>query len=150
MTRWLLPLLLAAAPAIAQDAGMVEPCGDATRADDIAEPWEEHTATYAGGQIRVALLDMVEPAGGALKLLVISPPRDELGFRQCRVVQAGNGIGFYDLDFAAREARYDPQRGLTLTMPAQHYLPEEPDGGWYSLSVTINQQTGAITTFGAK
>lgn len=135
-----LALSLLAAPAVAQQ---VQPCDNAP-AESIAEPWEENIASYAEGQIRVAALDMIEPAGGALKLLVISPPRDELGFRQCRVIGA-DGIGFYNLDFAKRRASYDPARGLTLTLPAQHYLPEDPEGGWYHLALTINQQTGDIT-----
>lgn len=141
-----LALSLLAAPAVAQQ---VQPCDNAP-AESIAEPWEENIASYAEGQLRVAVLDMIEPAGGALKLLVISPPRDEVGYRQCRVIQAGNGLGFYNLDFAERRAGYDPARGLTLTLPAQHYLPEDPEGGWYELSLTINQQTGEIAVQGAK
>ena len=154
MIRHALALTLLATPALSQDglqAATVTPCGDATRADTIAEPWEENTATYADGQVRIALLDMVEPAGGALKLLVISPPRDELGLRQCRVVGLDNGLGFYDMDFASRKASYDPSRGLTITLDARHHPGDEDplgDEGWFQLAVTINQQTGQITTQG--
>lgn len=148
MIRLLAALVLLSGKAQAQQID-VKSCGDAERVDAIAEPWERNIATYANGDIRLALLDMVEPAGGAWKLVVISPPRDELGFRQCRVIGA-DGIGFYDLDFARRQASYDPARGLTLTLPAQHYLPEDPESGWYQLSLTINQQTGDIMVQGAK
>ncbi|WP_347137744.1 hypothetical protein [Paracoccus sp. SSK6] len=148
MIRLLAALVLLSGQAQAQQID-VKPCGDAERVDAIAEPWEQNIATYANGDIRLARLDMVEPAGGAWKLVVISPPRDELGFRQCRVIGA-DGIGFYDLDFAKRQTSYDPARGLTLTLPAQHYLPEDPEAGWYQLSLTINQQTGDITVQGAK
>ncbi|WP_295049131.1 hypothetical protein [uncultured Paracoccus sp.] len=134
--------MLLACPAQAQTIE-IKPCGDADRVDTIAEPWERNIAAYADGNIRVALLDMVEPAGGAWKLAVISPPRDELGLPQCRVVGA-DGMGFYSLDFAARQASYDPARGLTLTMPARRYDEIAPDGGHDHLSVTINQQTGQI------
>lgn len=155
MIRAVLTLCLLAAPAVAQDGpdATITPCGDATRVDTIAEPWEDNTATYAEGQIRVALLDMVEPAGGALKLVVISPPRDELGLRQCRVIGLDNGLGFYDMDFAAHRADYDPARGLTITLPARHYPLDgdfEGDEGWFDLSVTVNQQTGEIVTQGFK
>lgn len=143
MIRLLAALALLSGQAQAQQID-VKPCGDSERIDVIAEPWEQSIAAYANGGIRLALLDMVEPAGGAWKLAVISPPRDELGFRQCRVIGA-DGIGFYNLDFAKRRASYDPARGLTLTLPAQHYLPEDPEGGWYHLALTINQQTGDIT-----
>jgi hypothetical protein len=150
MTRIALVLALMAAPAFAQDsAATVTPCGDATRADTIAEPWEDNTATYADDQVRIAMLDMVEPAGGALKLLVISPPRNELGLRQCRVVGLDNGLGFYDMNFAAHQASYDPARGLTITLPARHYPVNgdfDGDEGWFQLSVIINQQTGDIVT----
>ncbi|MFC3166572.1 hypothetical protein [Paracoccus fontiphilus] len=144
MIRHLAVLALLAAPVQAQQID-VKPYGDAERVDAIAEPWEDNIATYANGDIRLALLDMVEPAGGALKLVVISPPRDELGFRQCRVIGA-DGMGFYGLDFAARQANYHPQRGLTLTMPAKHHTDLAPKGGDYRLSVTIDQQSGRITT----
>ncbi|RMC36468.1 hypothetical protein C9E81_07365 [Paracoccus alkanivorans] len=152
----LLTLILAAAPALSQDvsnSGMVRKCDDATRADTIAEPWEENTATYSDGAIRIARLDFTEPAAAAVKLLVLSPPRDELGLRQCRVVSLSDGMGFYDIDFARREASYDPQRGLTISMPARQYLPESDQGGddgWFQLYITINQQSGEITTQGFK
>lgn len=146
MIRLAFAMSLLAAPAAAQQ---VLPCDNAP-AESIAEPWEENIAAYAEGAIRIAVLDMIEPAGGALKLLVLSPPRDEVGYRQCRVVQAGNGLGFYNLRFSDRQASYDPARGFTLTMPAQDYLPDDPDDGWYQLSLTINQQTGEIAVQGAK
>ena len=144
MIRLAAAFLLLAGPLQAQQVE-VRPCGDGDRVDAIAEPWESNTATYAGGDIRVALLDMVEPAGGAWKLAVISPPRDELGLRQCRVIGA-DGIGFYGLDFALRQADYDPQRGLVLTLPATRYADAAPEGELYRLVVTINQQTGEIAT----
>ena len=144
MIRLAAAFLLLAGPLQAQQVE-VRPCGDGDRVDTVAEPWESNTATFANGDIRVVLLDMVEPAGGAWKLAVISPPRDELGLRQCRFIGA-DGIGFYSLDFAARQARYDPQRGLVLTMPATRYTEHAPEGGHYTLVMTINQQTGEIAT----
>lgn len=154
MIRAALVLALLAAPALAAgDAGGIAAvdCGDATRADTIVEPWADNTATYAGGEVRIALLDMVEPAAAALKLLVISPPRDELGLRQCRVIGTPGGLGFADMDFAARSASYDPQRGLTISLPARLPLPGgDPDDGWFQLSLTLNQKTGQIALQGFK
>lgn len=147
MKYLIIGLTLLAFPAAAQE-GVVYPCGDAERLDSLAEPWEDNTATYAGGSVRVARVDMVEPAAAAWKLAIISPPRDELGIRQCRIVQSKNGMGFYDLDFAARRSSYDPERGLTLTMPAQTYDTEDPNEGRFTLTVTVNQQTGDITVEG--
>ncbi|KMW60549.1 hypothetical protein AIOL_000711 [Candidatus Rhodobacter oscarellae] len=41
---------------------------DAYQASALAlpEPWEAHTRTYSNGAIRVALLDLIEPAAGAI------------------------------------------------------------------------------------
>ncbi|MDP5305894.1 hypothetical protein [Paracoccus spongiarum] len=152
MIRAGLLLTALAGPVLAQEgAGNVLPCGQADRVDMLAEPWEDNTATYAEGQVRIALLDFVEPAGGAFRLMILSPPRDELGFRQCRVVLAGNGIGFYDMDFAARRSSYDPARGLTITLPARHYPANgdvDGDEGWFDLSVTIDQNSGDVRVQG--
>ena len=144
MIRLAAALMLLSGAAQAQQVEVM-PCGDADRVDTIAEPWDRNTATYANSDVRVALLDMVEPAGGAWKLAVISPPRDELGLRQCRVIGA-DGIGFYGLDFASRRADYDRQRGLVLTFPATRYSDAAPEGEPYRLVVTLNQQTGEIAT----
>jgi len=130
---------------LASAAQSVAPCGDGPRIDTIAEPWEANTATYAGGEVRITLIDTAEPAAAAVHLAVIAPPRDELGLRRCRLVSLSPGSGFYDLDFAARQASYDPARGLVLTLPAQLYVPETGEGRPASLTVTVNQQSGEVT-----
>ena len=143
--KWALALMLLAAPAAAQSVGE---CGAQVSARNLAEPWEANTATYAEGDIRVAVIDMLEPAAAAVHLMVISPPRDEIGDRQCRLVslQGGEGsaIGFYDLGFAERRAEYDPQRGLVLTMPASFYDPQTGSAEPSELTVTINQSSGEV------
>ena len=114
-------------------------------AQNIVEPWTEFSRTYANGDIRIALLDTVEPAAGAFYLLVMSPPYDELGSRICALVAEGDGsVGFSGIDFAAQEASYDPATGLTITLPIQRYDAARADfiDAW--LAVTINQATGAI------
>ena len=133
-----------AQPAAAQPA-TVRPCGDGERIDTLAEPWEESTATYAEGKIRVAALDTVEPAGAPFHLLVLSPPADETGmFRQCRVVSLSGRTGFRGMDFPARKASYDPVRGLTLAIPVEVHDPERGDGTPRTLTVTIDQSTGRV------
>lgn len=123
----------------------VRPCGDGERIDTLAEPWEESTATYAEGKIRVAALDTVEPAGAPFHLLVLSPPADETGmFRQCRVVSLSGRTGFFGMDFPARKASYDPVRGLTLAIPVEVNDPERGDGAPRTLTVTIDQSTGRV------
>ena len=140
-------LMLLAAPVAAQSVG---DCGEWSSAANLPEPWADHTATYAEGRIRVAVLDTLEPAAAAMHLLVISPPLDELGERQCKVVSmAGGGAGapsgFLNLDFGAREASYDPARGLVLALPVEGFNPDTGKGDPGELTVTVNQSTGEIT-----
>lgn len=129
-------------PAVAQQSADVLPCDWQARADAIVEPWEANTRTFSNGKTRLALLDTIEPAAGWAWLLVLSPPNDELGGRQCRVVGL-NGMGFAGMDFAQLASGYDPSVGLTFAVPVQVMAP---DGRmwWQTLSVTLNQATGAL------
>ena len=146
----LLPLLLLMAPpAFAQSVG---DCGHLTTARNLPEPWQDNTATYAEGEIRLAVFDTLEPAAAAMHLMILSPPRNELGERQCRVVSLspppepeGWRAGFMSLDFAARQVEYDPARGLVVRMPVAVPNPDtgEPDRG--ELTIEIDQSTGGIT-----
>uniref|UniRef100_UPI003B5245F3 hypothetical protein n=1 Tax=Roseovarius indicus TaxID=540747 RepID=UPI003B5245F3 len=130
--------LLAGAPALAQEA---VPCEWAARADNIAEPWEANTRTFSEGKVRLALLDTTEPAAAAFHILILSPPYDELGLRQCRTLGL-NGMGFAGADFGSLDASYDPAVGLIFIMNVQVY-----DGMDYTprtLRFTLNQATGVI------
>lgn len=136
-----------ALPAAAEDV-FVDPCGPDVPglAWSIAEPWEDNTLTFANGAIRLAILDTVEPAAAAFHLLVLSPPYDELGLRQCRVVSMGGPwIGFGFLSFERHEAHYDAATGLTVVMDMGRYNPATGLNDALSLAVTINQATGEIT-----
>ena len=146
MKAALVALMLLAAPAAVQSVG---DCRAWVSAQNLPEPWEDHAATYAEGKIRVAVLDTLEPAAAAVHLLVISPPLDETGGRQCKVVSlvGGEGApsGFLNLDFKAREASYDPARGLVLSMPVEAFNPGTSAGDQGELTVTINQSSGEVT-----
>lgn len=137
-----LTLLAGALPGAAQS---VSDCDWRARADAVVEPWEAHTRTYANGAIRVALLDTIEPGAAALNLLVLSPPYDELGGRQCKVVGFEDGLGFAGLDFSQLGATYDPATGLTVSLPGTIFLPEDGFSNSILLHVTINQATGDVT-----
>ena len=147
MTRIALVLALMAAPAFAQDsAATVTPCGDATRADTIAEPWEDNSRTFSNGAVRIAKLDVGEPAFGGFFLLVLSPPYGELGERQCRVLTLPETSGFAGIDFDRLEAAYDPSVGLMFTVPVRVFAMTdtvEPVGAM--LKFSLNQATGAIS-----
>ena len=138
--RVLAAALLLASPAVAQE---VRECDWQSDAQNLMEPWEENTRTFANGAIRVAAIDTVEPALGWAYLLILSPPYDELGLRQCRIVAFNDYMGFAGIDFSTLHAVYDQGEGLRLTLDVQW----SPDGNTLeteSLSMIINQQTGAI------
>ncbi|MGJ8611138.1 MAG: hypothetical protein ACSHWY_08595, partial [Octadecabacter sp.] len=122
--RLFLPLIatIFAAPAVAQTAF---PCDWQARADTIVEPWEDNSATFADGAVRVALLDVIEPAAASAYLLVLHPPMDELGGRTCTVVGLDDGLGYAAIFFDDLTAAYDPAQGLKFTVPAIIYLPEQ-------------------------
>jgi hypothetical protein len=102
------------------------------------------TARFANGAIRLAVLDVLEPAAGAFHLLVLSPPFDELGSRQCRVVSLDNALGFAGLLLGGTKASYDPATGLSVGMNAVRWAGNDQYVN-AMLTVTINQATGVIS-----
>lgn len=122
------------------------PCDWQARADAIVEPWEEHTRTFANGNVRLALLDTVEPAAAAFHILIVSPPYDEIGARQCRTLGASAGMGFSGVAFDALEAAYDPSVGLIFDLPVTVL---DSDGSFVEapLLFTLNQATGEINAW---
>ncbi len=136
--------LLLAPPALAQSA--IDCHGWQGAARNIVEPWEANIRTFANGNIRVALLDTVEPAAGAFYLLILAPPYDELGNRTCALIAEGDGsIGFAGLFFAQLGATYDPSTGLVLRLPVTRYAPATGGTDPAILAVAINQAAGTIT-----
>lgn len=141
--KTLLALLLVvnATAAVAQAA---YPCDWEARADAIVEPWEENSATFANGAVRVALLDVAEPAAAAFFLLILHPPHNELGLRQCTVVGLDEGLGYAAIFFDKLKAGYDPAQGLTFDVPAIIYLPEQSFQNSALLHITVNQAAGDV------
>lgn len=132
-------MLLLASPASAQ---MAQFCDWIARADAIAEPWETNTRTFANGAVRLALLDTVEPAAGAFHVLILSPPYNELGERQCKTLGLSQGMGFSGADFSSLDAQYDPSVGLVFRMNVE--TPQNGDFVGSTLVFTLNQSTGAV------
>lgn len=126
-------------PLCAQEA---VPCAWAAGADAIVEPWETHTRTFANGEVRLALLDTIEPAAGAFHILILSPPYGELGERQCRTLGKTSARGFSGVDFSSLQADYDASLGLLFTLQVQDF-----DGAEFipaTLGFSLNQATGEI------
>ena len=90
----------------------------------IAEPWEANTRTFANGEIRLTIMDTGEPAAGPVHLMILSPPYND-GGRQCAVLslEAG-GMGFAGLTMEGAKAAYDPATGLSVTLPARRWVPD--------------------------
>ena len=120
------------------------PCDGYARADAIVEPWEEHSDTFANGEIRVALLDIIEPAAASFFVLVLHPPFDDLGGRTCTLVGLDEGLGYAGIFYQDLDASYDAATGLTLQVPAVIYLPEQSFQNSALVSITINQATGEV------
>jgi len=134
-------LTLAALPA---QAVTVTACDGLASVQAIAEPWEANTRVFANGDIRLVVLDTIEPAAAAFHLAILHPPRDELGSPMCSQISAYERTGFGGMDLGPATAAYDPARGLTVTLPVSLYDPETADFVRGALSVTINQSTGLI------
>lgn len=122
----------------------VTACTDLANVWAVAEPWEANTKLFANGEIRLVVLDTVEPAAAAFHLVILHPPRDELGLPVCSMVSAAEGYGFGGMDLGPAEAGYDPARGLTVTLPIRAYDPDSADFLDRTLSVTINQASGQV------
>lgn len=138
------PGLLALIPgaAVGQEVAF---CDDyRSSAANLAEPWEENTRLYAKGAIRLAVIDTLEPAAGAFHLFILSPPLNELGLPQCRVVSMSGTMGFSYLGLDEARAAYDPAEGLAITLLAERWLSASDSYEPGELTVTINQQTGSI------
>jgi hypothetical protein len=142
MIRLTLLALVLGSPAAAQEVSI---CDDfRSSAFALADPWEANTRLFANGEVRLAVSDTIEPAAGAFHLIVISPPYDELGLRQCRVVSDEGGVGFGGLSLDGIEATYDPATGLGFGIASGRYDLETGEFRPATLRVTLNQATGEI------
>lgn len=136
-----LALLPVAAAASAQT---VVDCDWRASAHAIVEPWEENTSTFSNGAVRLVHLDTTEPIVGAASIVVLSPPYDELGFRQCKVVTLNEDIGFARVYWPSLSAGYDPARGLLFDVNVDVYDPATEQYPTVGLSFSLNQSTGVI------
>lgn len=128
-------------------AQTVEECDWRASAQALVEPWDApyNSRTFANGDVRLAITDVIEPAAGAFHLIILSPPFDELGGRQCRVVSAEGTFGFSGLTLEAMIADYDPAIGLSFAMQSGAYDAKTGTTLPMTLRVTLNQATGAVT-----
>ncbi|WP_152497376.1 hypothetical protein [Roseovarius sp. THAF8] len=125
--------------ALAQE---VASCDWRSSAASIVEPWEEYSRTFSDGKVRIALMDTLEPAASAVHILILSPPYDELGARQCRVLSHHATSGFSNADFWTLDPTYDPAVGLIFEIAVEIMGAIGPEDR--TLRFTLNQATGGI------
>lgn len=119
------------------------PCPARMGLEIIAEPWEENSASYMDGELRVALLFLLDQHEYQLALL--HGPRTELGTRQCHLIAPGEAMGFQDIDFASHQVANDPEKGLTITVPVLLERGETSDDDlWADFFIQIDPQTGDV------
>ncbi len=146
----LVPLALALAGPVA--AQQVRSCGKGgefpfeTTAMAIAEPWEANTRSFAGGDIRIAVIDTWEPALGAYYLMVLFWPGadTEADIRYCSLVSNG-ALGFVSMTLEGMNARYDPARGLVVSVPTTFYNPSDDELEEGTINVLIDRKNQEVT-----
>ncbi len=134
--------LLMTLPAAAQE---VRDCDELASVASIAEPWADNTRTFANDRVRLVVIDTLEPAAAAFHLVVLSPPYDAVGDRQCKMVSLAETLGFAGLSLSRLTSSYDPALGLKWQMDATVFDPNSSDFMQRILNVTINQSSGEIT-----
>lgn len=131
---------LLAWPAAAQE---VRGCDVAeASARNLVFPVEDNTRGYANGAVRLIALDTGgEPACCSSHLMVLLPSPEDSG-QICALISHRGSLGWQRLYLPGALARYDPARGLTVSVPASEYGVRHPTP--LSVEVTVNQQTGEV------
>lgn len=143
LTGAVLASVVAACPAYAQS---VLTCDADTQLDLVAAPYDINVRHFANGAVMVAIVDdNRDEVATALSVLVLSPPLDAQGMRQCRRVAATQTDGYAALVLDTAAASYDPATGLTVQLPGLVVSAPNSLGDDIVLGVTINQATGDIT-----
>lgn len=146
LRRCLMGLMLLAPTAA--HATVVMDCGSLVSADALIEPWEETTRTFGRGSIRVAVVDLGEPACCPQHFIVLSPA-NMYGGRICALVARNalvpNGWTHVGLDEAVSDR---PEGGgLRITVPVYGYDPRtgtaDPDSR-RDISVLVRQAAGTV------
>jgi len=117
-------------------------CAWQASAQYLAEPWGVNTATFGNGATRIAVIDTTEPTAGSYGLVILSPPYNDFGERQCMQL-----FGFSALSLDGMTSAYDPSIGIQMSLTGQVYLEEEAEFASAQVDIIIDQATGAIDHF---
>lgn len=137
-------LLTLCAPAQAQVVWDCAP--DLAQARNIAEPWEQNTLTLAGGEVRLAVIDAVEPGAVPFHLMVLTPPYDEHGVRRCHLVSATADVfGFSALTLDGILVRDLSDGTLDLELRAGIWNDDEASVGPARLHLSLDPVLGNLS-----
>ncbi|NOR63209.1 MAG: hypothetical protein GQ535_12045 [Rhodobacteraceae bacterium] len=142
----LIPLFLG----VAAEAQQVQPCFEGQNipyqvsAAAIAEPWEANTRSFADGDIRITVMDTWEPALGAYYLMVMFWAGADADIRNCSLVSNAE-LGFVSMTLEGLVSKYDPAKGLVLSVPTSFHNPAEGTNENGMLEVVVNRQKAEVT-----
>lgn len=113
----------------------------------IPEPWEANTRIFANGDVRLALLDMWDPANYAVRLMItyVDPMRHESEGRACVIVSDTDQYGFQNMDLTGMTAGYDPATGLIFSIETERYNASDETVDHGVLNLILNRATGQVT-----
>lgn len=126
-------------------AQSVQTCDIATQVGKVALPEDLNIRHFANGAVTYAIVDDGrDDVATALSVIVISPPFNAQGERQCRQVRATADDGYAAMLLDQALAEYDPAIGLTVAIPSIYLASPETTGDSVIVSVTVNQATGSV------
>ena len=118
--------------------GMILSCDQLDSIRYVAEPWEKNSRYYADSDVRLAILDRLEPAASAVYLAVLGPPFGHFGMPTCYLLSYDKRYGFADMQLAESVAA-PVDDVLTFQVTAGYYDPSaERSKRWEKLQLRIN------------
>lgn len=145
--RRLAPAALLLALGAPLQAQVVWDCApDLAQARNIAEPWEQNTLTLADGEVRLAVIDAIEPGAVPFHLMVLTPPYDEHGARRCHLVSATADVfGFSALTLDGIVVRALPDGTLDLDLGAGIWNDSDGSVAPARLHLTLDPARGTLS-----
>ena len=120
-----------------ENAWQLMPCEPLDSVIYLAEPWESHTRLYEQDEVRLAIIDRLEPAASAVHLLVLTHPFDHAGIPACYRISRDKRYGFAEMDLPDT-VELTQKQSLSFDLPVAYYDASQPDSKrWETLVVSI-------------
>ncbi|NOX39841.1 MAG: hypothetical protein GXP05_04810 [Alphaproteobacteria bacterium] len=141
----LLALTLVAASLGSQSgAQQISKCDARAQAANIAEPWSANSRSFADGDVRLTVLETPGSETAAFRILILTPPRNALGERLCRIISYQREAGFFGVTLSWMGTSYDPLYGLVFDIPVQIFVASTGKNKPARLHLTVDRSIGAI------